>query len=93
MAERIRVPVRLAVFVDGEQVLERSLEPGGIFNDGSSVAVETIPVTEGDHTVSVRIGDGPDVSAWNFETRQQVRFETGKRRVVVFDATDGFRWH
>lgn len=90
--ERYRVPVRLWISVDGREVVNRSIEPSGIFGDGSSIAVETITVDPGLHTVHIRIVDSPVADEWNHEDKRELQFEETRRRVVLFDRVSGFIW-
>jgi len=50
--DRSRSAVRVAVRIDGVEVLRRSIPPAGIWGDGSSVALERIPVDAGPHEIS-----------------------------------------
>lgn len=91
--ERVRVPVRLSVSIDGREVVNRAYEPGGLFDDGSSVAMERIPVPEGRRRVAVRVGDTGRPGEWTYTDERVVVFERGERRVVLFDRLDAFSWH
>ncbi len=91
--ERIRLPVRLQVFIDGEKIIERSYEPGGLFKDGQSIAIETIVLDEGEHTVRIRLDDSDDPDAWHWEETRTLTFEKNRRRVILFDKLKGFRWY
>jgi hypothetical protein len=93
ICDRARSDVRLRVTVDGERVLERAYSPTGLWNDGSSVAVEPIPVAPGLHRIGVEIGDGPDPEEWNLAREFELEFTDEARRVVVFDRMSGFSTH
>lgn len=90
---RVRVPVRLSVSIDGDEVLHRILEPGGLFDDGSSIAMERVAVPEGRRRVAVRIGDTGDKAEWTYVDEQVIDFRAGERRVVRFDRISAFSWH
>lgn len=72
--ERTRVPVRMRVTIDGKPILERSYPPKGIFNDGASIATETIPLLPGEHEILVEIGDRPDANDWNHRHVKRIEF-------------------
>ncbi|MFQ5569760.1 MAG: hydrogenase iron-sulfur subunit [Rhodothermales bacterium] len=91
--ERVRSPVRMKIIVDGEEVVHRAYEPGGLFDDGNSIAVETIPVSEGNHRVQVQIGDTADPEEWTFIEAKTVSFTVAERRVILFDRGSGFTWY
>jgi ferredoxin/coenzyme F420-reducing hydrogenase delta subunit len=91
ICERRRADVRLRVHVDGRKLVERAYEPRGIWQDGNSIAIERIAVPEGEHVVRVEVGDTAD-DEFTHRTEERVRFEAGRRRVVLFDKLSGFRW-
>jgi coenzyme F420-reducing hydrogenase delta subunit/NAD-dependent dihydropyrimidine dehydrogenase PreA subunit len=93
VCDRARADVRLRVRVDGQPRLERAYEPQGIWNDGNSVAVESIPVEPGVHDVEVEIGDSLDPAEWSFATAQRLEFTSDARRVIAFDRLSGFTAH
>lgn len=92
ICERKRAPVRLRVRIDGTTVMVKSFPPRGIHGDEASVALERIPVSAGPHQVTVEIGDGPDPTEWNYQDQRTLSFHTGRRRVVLFDRSNLFRW-
>ncbi|RMH98610.1 MAG: hydrogenase iron-sulfur subunit, partial [Calditrichaeota bacterium] len=91
--ERRRVPVRLRVTVDGKELLRNAYKPGGLFSDGTSIAVERLPIPPGTHTVGIDIGNTPDPEEWNFHAEQVLEFTAGYRHVVRFEKGVGFRWY
>ncbi|MEB2344948.1 MAG: hydrogenase iron-sulfur subunit [Deltaproteobacteria bacterium] len=93
VCDRARADVRLHVSVDGKPVLDGRYPPSGIWGDGNSVAVEHIPMTPGEHHVTVAIGDTHDPEAWAFQIEETLGFGENARRVLTFDRLAGFRWH
>ena len=85
--------MRLFVEIDGRQAVRRGFPPTGLWGDGSSVAVEHIPVEAGRHDVRVSIGDGLDADEWSYSEARELEFGSDARRVVVFDRMNGFSWH
>jgi len=91
--ERGRSDVRLKVTVDGEPLVNRSYSPGGFMDDGLSIALERLPMEEGEHLVVVALGDSPDENDWNHTTEKHLNFQAYGRYVLLFDKTNGFTWH
>lgn len=88
----VRMPVRLKVLIDDVEHLSRSYEAGGLFNDGSSVAVETFSVSPGVHKVEVFIGDSENPNEWNYSDSASVSFTASERRIVQFEVSSAFSW-
>jgi ferredoxin len=91
--DRGRSPVRLALWIDGVEVVHKSIPPAGIWSDGNSVALVRIPVAEGRHIVRVAIGDTADLDEWVHRDEQTLDFSLENRRVIVFDRVSGFGWY
>jgi hypothetical protein len=85
--------VRLRVVLDGQVALERAYEPGGLWSDQQSVAVETLTAAPGPHAVEVAIGTSPDAAEWTARDARTVLLSRDARRVVLFDRGRGFTWH
>ena len=71
---------------------ETSYPPTGIWGDGTTVAVEVIPMSLGEHLVRVEIGSSPDLAEWQHATEETLVFSDDARRVVTFDRITGFAW-
>ncbi len=93
VCDRERASVRMRVKIDDRAVIEKIYAPKGIWHDGNSVAVETLPVAPGEHEVEVEIGDSHEIGEWSFKTDQQIRFTREARRVIAFDRLAGFTVH
>ena len=91
--DRGRSAVRLAVLIDGTEIVRKSIPAAGIWGDSNSVALERIPVEEGRHDVRVMIGDTADLNEWPHLDEQVLDFTLDDRRVVVFDRISGFGWY
>ena len=88
--DRARASVRMRVRVDGDLVVNGTFAPKGIWHDGNSVAVKVIPLSIGEHTVEVEIGDSHDPDEWRYRTVKALEFTADARRVVAFDRLAGF---
>jgi ferredoxin len=93
VCERKRASVRLRVRLDGDIVHEQTYEPGGLFSDGTSVAIESFSMRPGKHRVQIEIGDTPDAGEWPYVADKTVEFARDRRTVVLFDKLEGFSWH
>jgi coenzyme F420-reducing hydrogenase delta subunit len=91
--DRKRADVRLRVLVDGQQALLRSLAPKGVWSDGSSIALERIPLEPGRHEVQVAVGDSSHADEWSFTAERVVEAVAGRSVVVELDRERGFTWH
>jgi hypothetical protein len=93
VSDRRRADVRLRVVVDGEEVLSRAFSPGGLWGDKNATALETLELTPGPHRIDVAIGDSHDADEWTREAHHDLDVKKGEQRVLLFDATHGFRWY
>ncbi len=91
--ERKRMPVRLRIRIDGQVIREGVYTPKGIWEDGPSVAVESISLSPGSHKVEVSVGDGKDEKKWQFNNEKVIEFTNETRRVLIFDRVKGFSWY
>lgn len=91
--DRARAAVRMRVTVDDRLVVNRGYPPTGLWHDGNSIAVETIPVVPGEHAVEVTIGDTHLPDEWTYRARQRLAFTREARRVIAFDRLTGFTVH
>ncbi len=91
--DRSRSAVRVAVQIDGVEVVRKSIPPAGIWGDSNSIALERIPVEEGRHTVEIVIGDTSDPDEWTYRDEQELEFTLEDRRVIAFDRISGFGWY
>lgn len=92
VAARRRSDVRLRIDIDGEKILEGAYEPMGVYQDGTSGAVEYIPLQEGTHTVQVYLGDTAG-EEWRYTDHKELTFQQHHRRVVKFNRSSGFKWY
>jgi len=90
--ERKRADVRMKILVDGNEILNKSYIPQGIWKDGNSIALEHISQKDGLHTVQIMIGDKSDEN-WDYVDTKQIEFKARFRKVVIFNKLNGFTWH
>ncbi|MCC6465749.1 MAG: cytochrome b N-terminal domain-containing protein [Planctomycetes bacterium] len=93
MKKRVELlPVRLRVSVDGQVVHEASYEARGVRKNSASIAIEELAVAPGLHRVRIEIGSTADAAQYNFAAEETLEFGAGRRRVVQFEESTGFRW-
>lgn len=93
LVERRRSAVRLRVRIDGELVLAKTYAPTGLWSDGVSTGLATLPVGAGEHRVEVALGDTEAEDQWRYVEERTMTFVPGERRVVVLERGRGFAWH
>ncbi|GIX43193.1 MAG: hypothetical protein KatS3mg129_2926 [Leptospiraceae bacterium] len=89
--ERQRSPVRMAIYIDNQKIIEKSYKPGGIWEDLNSIALERIPVNAGTHYVKILIGDTHNQNEWNYTLEENILFENWKTKVILFDKIHQFK--
>lgn len=90
--ERKRSPVRMKIILDGKEFLNKSYKPKGVWEDGNSIAIETIPLKSGLHDLSVEISGSPD-GGWEFKESKKIEFVAGEKKVLLFNKLNGFTWY
>lgn len=91
LADRTRAPVRMRVYADKELVLEKTYPPRGFHSDGPSVALEKIELEAGRRGLRVELNDTADATAWPHTWEASINIKTGRRHVLYFEGTSGFR--
>ncbi|MBW2385147.1 MAG: hydrogenase iron-sulfur subunit [Deltaproteobacteria bacterium] len=91
--DRGRSAVRLAVRIDGVEIIRKSIPAAGVWGDSNSIALERIPVEEGRHIVEISIGETANPEEWTHHDEQVLDFTLDNRRVVVFNRVSGFGWY
>lgn len=84
VCERKRSPVKMAIIINDNKILEKSYKPGGIWEDLNSIAIEEIPIEQGEHFVKVLISDLPS-QEWNYSFEEKIKFDEWRKRVILFD--------
>ena len=54
---RGRHPVQVELILDGETLLQKALQPSGIWSDGKANAYERLRIAAGPHRLQVRVND------------------------------------
>ncbi len=82
VCDRGRAPVRLRVTVDGAVTHEAPYAPRGLWGDGNSIAIVTLPLAVGPHVVTVALGETTDPGEWSYVRTENVEAKDGERVVI-----------
>ncbi len=82
---REKHPLRVTLQVDGTVVYAETLQPSGIWKDGSSTVYARFPVPAGTRNLSVGMNDSGGLDSFDFYLEQQVQLVPGQHLVVGFD--------
>lgn len=92
ICERRRQPVRLRVWVDGDEIHSGSYEPSGLSGDNTTVAVERFDVPgTGEHDIEIAVGISADSDEWSMRERRPLAFDSYSRNPVLIDR-EGIHW-
>ncbi len=81
---RERVPLLLRVDLDGQRLLEETLEPTGLWGDGPSNIYRRVPVTAGRHELGFKLRDSRRTDGFDYEAQRAVTLAPGQNFVVDF---------
>jgi hypothetical protein len=81
---RERVPVRVELIVDGNMLLSKSYTPTGLAHDGAASAYEKIPVTPGQHKLTVRLRDSNREEGFDYEDGININLVPRQQFVIDF---------
>jgi quinol-cytochrome oxidoreductase complex cytochrome b subunit len=89
--QRKRSPVRMAIYIDDNKIIEKSYKPGGIWEDLNSVAIEKIDIPEGEHKIKIILNDSNNPDQWNYNFEENLNFKKWETRVILFDKIHQFK--
>jgi hypothetical protein len=87
---RERSPVILEALLDGKVIFNESMQPPGIFKDGSVNIYYTSRVPAGKHHFEIKMDDSVRVEGFNHSVAQDVDIKPAQILLVVFDSLKGF---
>ncbi|GBD44806.1 hypothetical protein HRbin40_02296 [bacterium HR40] len=87
--ERERLPVRLVLAIDGNQVFDGVLEPTGIWGDGPSRAYLKFALPPGRHHLVLKLEDRGRGDAFAYVSEREIELGAGRRLAVDFKADAG----
>ena len=81
---RERVPVLVEMTMDGNTLLRKSYVPTGLAHDGAASAYEKIPVTPGQHKLTVRLRDSNRDEGFDYEDGININLVPLQQFVIDF---------
>ncbi len=90
ICERKRSLVSMKIQIDNQTVLEKSYKPSGVWEDGTSIAIEEFRISPGIHKIQIFIKDTSG-EVWNYQWEEQVEFKKYQKRVILFDKIHNFK--
>jgi hypothetical protein len=85
---RERVPVAVAIELDGRPLVDVSVPPSGLAKDGSSTLYRRVEVPAGRHRVVAKLGDAP-TPGYGHVRETTVDLAPGAILLIDFDAKEG----
>ena len=82
---RERVPMELAIEVDGKRVMAATAQPAGLSKDSAASVYRLFRVPAGRHTLAVRMRDSLRSEGYDFTAEQVVEMKPHAVLVVDFD--------
>ncbi len=86
---RERLPLTVELDIDGEQVLQVTATPSGLWNDGPASVYERLDVAPGTHTITARLRDTARDDGWDYEHTERVTLVEGRYFTITFRAETG----
>jgi len=88
---RERLPVHVRLVIDGDVIVDRTLPPTGLHNDGPSRIYERVVVPSGSHDIQVSLRDTVRGSGFDYESQRTVVLSAGQSLAIDFHGGgDGF---
>ena len=87
--ERKRLPLSIALEIDGDVVYEAIARPSGLWSDGPSSIYERLQIAPGLHEITARLRDSNRDGGWDYEHSEQVNLEPGRYFTITFRAETG----
>lgn len=82
---REKHPIRVELTADGYLLYQETLQPSGIWSDGSSTVYARFPLTAGKRTLTVAMNDSGQPSGFDYYLAKQVTLKPGQHLVISFD--------
>jgi len=80
---RARVPLRVELAIDGNVMLDKFYQPTGLARDGTASVYESIPLSAGEHQVSIKLRDSRREEG--FDHQKKARLTLEPRQLLVID--------
>jgi hypothetical protein len=87
---RERSPVIIEALLDGKVIFNESMQPPGIFKDGSINIYYSSRIPAGKHHFQIKMDDSVRVEGFNHSVTQDVDIKPAQILLVEFDSLKGF---
>lgn len=87
--ERERRPLEVELDIDGRSIVDKTVLPSGVWNDGPASVYETFRVPAGPHTIAVRLRDSARPEGWDYEASIDAVLEAGRYFTITFKSETG----
>ncbi len=87
--KRERVPIRIALLIDGEEVYDAVVEPAGLSRDGPGRIYEKFIVPAGTHEITARLRDTPKSEGFDYEKKANVELKPYQNLAIDFSVDEG----
>jgi ferredoxin len=82
---REKHPIRVEFSVDGVVLYAETVQPSGIWNDGSATIYARFPVPAGARTLAIGMNDSGTPDAFDYYFEQQLQLVPGQHLAIRFD--------
>jgi len=82
---RERSPVRIEVLMDDESVIDKTVDPPGLYKDQGVDIYHSVKVPTGDHRIVIRMNDSVLVDGPTHQYQQAVSLEPAQLLVIQFN--------
>lgn len=86
---RERLPVFVALEIDGKPVYEAELPPTGLAGDGPSRVYQSFKLASGRHQLVAKLRDSAREAGYDYQSAREVELAPGERLVIDFHADAG----
>ena len=88
--QRARSPITIQASLNNEELMNRTLHPPGLFDDGGVDVYHSLRVTSGRHELEVHMSDSVQNPGFRHKFREAVDFSPGQVVLLRFEPEGGF---
>jgi hypothetical protein len=89
VCDRKRLPVLVALEIDGAPAFRAELPPSGLSGDGPSRVYEKFTLTAGPHSIAVRLRDSGRTEGFDYAAERRIDLAPGQSFVIDFSPVSG----
>jgi len=89
VCERRRLPVLVALKIDGATAFRAELPPSGLSGDGPSRVYKKFVLRAGPHDIAVELRDSARAEGFDYSATRQIELAPGQNFVIDFDPVAG----